>query len=86
MSPNISMNRSVRERGYAISDGDHILGALSIAAPIHGTGGDVIAVLMVAMPTAGITDSQHPEFERLVVESVDSLSCMMTNGVAAGRS
>ena len=40
----------------------------------------------VAMSTAGITDSQHPEFERLVVESADSLSCMMTNGVAAGRS
>jgi DNA-binding IclR family transcriptional regulator len=80
------MNRSVRERGYAISDGDHILGALSIAAPIHGTGGDGHRGTHVTMSTAGITDSQHHEFERLVVESADSLSCMMTNGVAAGRS
>lgn len=78
--------KRVRERGYAISDGEHILGALSIAAPIHGTGGEVIAVLMVAVPTAGMADSKRLEFERLVVESADSLSCMMTNGVAAGRS
>ncbi|MBT3822187.1 MAG: hypothetical protein HOG04_12385, partial [Nitrospinaceae bacterium] len=77
--------KCVREKGYALSDGEHILGALSIAAPIRGTGGDVIAVLMVAMPTAGMESSEQSEFERLVVESADSLSSMLTNGVAASR-
>ena len=75
----------VREKGYAISDGEHILGALSIAAPILNSGEEVIAVLMMAMPSAGVSEPQRSEFIPMVVRAADSISRMVTNGAGANR-
>jgi DNA-binding IclR family transcriptional regulator len=42
----------VRRTGVAVSDGQIELIALSIAAPVHGPGGDVVAALSVVVPAA----------------------------------
>lgn len=43
----------VRRTGVAVSDGQIELIALSVAAPVHGPRGDVVAALSVVVPAAG---------------------------------
>jgi DNA-binding IclR family transcriptional regulator len=48
---------AIRTRGYAQTTGETVPGSASIAAPIHGPDGDVVAALSVAAPASRFTDS-----------------------------
>jgi len=40
----------IRQRGYAFDDEEYVKDLVCIAAPVFGTGGDVVAALSVALP------------------------------------
>jgi IclR family pca regulon transcriptional regulator len=49
---------AIRERGYVFNDQEFELGVRSIAAPVYGQGGKVIAALNVSAPTPVLTDEK----------------------------
>jgi DNA-binding IclR family transcriptional regulator len=47
----------VRRLGYAVSDGQVTLDALSVAAPVHGTGDEVVAALSIVIRAGTVTSA-----------------------------
>ncbi|MDT8304296.1 MAG: IclR family transcriptional regulator [Anaerolineae bacterium] len=59
-----------RERGYAVSDEEMLVGIRSIAAPIRDTAGEIVAAINVSAASAGLS---RPEMEaRYAREVVDT--------------
>jgi DNA-binding IclR family transcriptional regulator len=58
--------RTVRERGYAESNGERYIGGEAVAAPVRDADGAVIAALYVSVPTARYT----PELRSQVIDEV----------------
>lgn len=50
--------RKTKEKGYAITDEEYILGTCSIAVPIKNNNGEVIASLSLVMPKTRFTDDR----------------------------
>jgi DNA-binding IclR family transcriptional regulator len=48
---------AVRRNGYAVSDGQVTLDALSVAGPVRGPGGEVIAAISIVVRAAGVNPS-----------------------------
>jgi IclR family transcriptional regulator, acetate operon repressor len=64
----------VRERGWAHTSGDREVGLSSIAAPVFGADGSVVAALAVGAPTFRLTYEVAVEYGPLVVTAAMSLS------------
>jgi DNA-binding IclR family transcriptional regulator len=65
--------RAVRERGYAENREESETGVVSIAAPVHGRDGRVLAALSVVGPTERI-DARHLQIVHATIESAALIS------------
>ena len=82
LTPNTIANRAqlerelatVRKRGYAISVGERVSGAASVAAPIRGSDGNVIAALNITGPMPRVTDAKLLEYAELVIRAAAKIS------------
>lgn len=72
------MLADVRTTGVAISDGQIELVALSVAAPVRGPSGEVIAALSVVVPSAGTNPHTYVPVVRAAARGV-------SRALAAGR-
>jgi DNA-binding IclR family transcriptional regulator len=64
----------VRARGYATAVDELELGLAAIAAPVHETGGSVIAALSISGPTARFDAERREELAPVLLEQASSLS------------
>lgn len=64
----------IREKGYAISFGDRIVGATAIAAPIFDRKSRLVASLGLSGASIRFTDEQIPEYIKLVMENAMKIS------------
>jgi DNA-binding IclR family transcriptional regulator len=69
--------RRIRERGYAVDEGEHQPGIRCIGAPIREQSGRVVAGLSVSGPARGISKDQVPELARIVVHHADLISAKL---------
>lgn len=65
----------VRERGYAVEDGEHLDGVRSVAAPVFSPGGEAVAALAVA---AG-DDQSVEELAGVVVATAGELTARLAS-------
>lgn len=73
----------VRQRGYAVSHGQKIAGAVGIAAPVFQASGIVIGSLCVTAPEARITSKDETRIGTLVRATADRLSASLGAPVAS---
>lgn len=66
--------RTVREQGYARSEGERIPDARSLAAPVRNRFGEVIGCMSVAALASRVTPSREHELASAVVRAADDLS------------
>jgi len=59
--------KTVRSRGYAVTDGEHHPGVRCIGAPVHDRSGGVVAGLSISGPTRRLKKDQVPELAKIVV-------------------
>ncbi len=64
----------IRVQGYAVSNGERSLEILGVAAPVFKSDGVLIAVLVAAMPSAGISKSRREEIVRTVARGARNVS------------
>jgi IclR family transcriptional regulator, KDG regulon repressor len=64
----------IRKDGYAISNGEWILDASGIAAPIFDRFGEVLAALTISGPTQRFTPDVFPEYIAAVVRVAQQIS------------
>lgn len=60
----------VRTRGFAVSRGETVPGSASIAAPVRGPGGSVLAALSVGGPLTRFTDGAIAKHSAALLEAV----------------
>lgn len=65
---------TVRRRGYAISVGERVSGAASVAAPIRCSDGTVVAALNITGPMPRVTDAKLSEYLELVIQAAARIS------------
>ncbi len=63
-----------RQRGYAMGEGFYEPGISSIAAPVRGVGGEVVAGLAVAIPFTELMAEQTAHWARQVCDAAEALS------------
>ncbi|MGH2517498.1 MAG: IclR family transcriptional regulator [Ktedonobacterales bacterium] len=61
---------AVRERGYAASAGETVAGSASIAAPVRGPDGELMAALNVAGPASRFAEDVVPRYATALLEAV----------------
>jgi len=66
----IAAVQATRAKGYASSSGETVAGAASIAAPIRGADGSVVAALSVGGPTARFTEDAIALYTGALLEAV----------------
>lgn len=80
----------IRRRGHHISAGDIESGAIAIAAPIFGSGGDVLAAISVSGPTERLTGGEVERVLGLVLAAAGDISRALghrsTASISVGRS
>ncbi len=64
----------IRKQDYAVSNGERSPEILGVAAPILNAGGELAAVLMAAMPSAGISKNRHGEIAKKIVRCSKKIS------------
>ena len=57
---------AVRARGWAVDDGGHQPGSASVAVPVRGSTGLVVAALGIAGPAEAVLDGRRQPRPRLV--------------------
>lgn len=77
----------VRRQGYAVSEEEHVLGSFSAAAPLLDWSGGLFAVLVVAMPAAGLTKYNRSRVVERLVQTAEAISLLLQsrNGGLPGR-
>ena len=63
-----------RARGYAVAVDELEAGLWSVAAPVYGAGGSVVAALSISGPTVRLHDGLLDELGRLVRDEASTLS------------
>lgn len=63
----------LRVRGYAVSSGETVPGSASIAAPIRGADGSVLAALSVGGPSGRFTEETISGYAGALLEAVDRI-------------
>ncbi len=75
----------IRKQGYAVSNGEHSPEILGVSAPILNAEGELSAVLVAAMPSAGISKSRHGEIAKKIVRCSKKISKLVKmNSVSNG--
>ena len=64
----------MRQRGYAESVGETVPGAASVAAPIRGPGGDVVAAISVAGPAARFAAEVSSRHAAALIEATSRIA------------
>ena len=64
----------IREKGYAISFEERVLGSTSIAAPILDYKSNAIASISISGPINRFTKEKIPKFVSLIKESAEEIS------------
>lgn len=72
----------IRARGFSTTLDEHLEGAFSVAVPIFGTGGTVIAAVGISGPSYRVTEAQMIPFARVVATAARRFSLEM--GARAG--
>lgn len=67
---------SARQRGYAVSRSDSILGSVTVAAPVHKPGHGVVAAVAISSAEFRMTDEKIEDFARLVRQAGQEISRM----------
>jgi IclR family acetate operon transcriptional repressor len=65
---------AIRQRGYDVTFGQKVSGAVGISAPIFETGGKVVGSLCVTIPKNRITSKDRPRLGQLVHATAQRLS------------
>jgi DNA-binding IclR family transcriptional regulator len=68
---------AIRERGYDMTYGQKVAGAVGISAPVFGIDGKVIGSLCVTVPEARIAAKDRPRLGELVRTTADKLSAAL---------
>ena len=68
---------AVRRRGFALSDGEHLLGARAVAAPIFGSNGVVVASLGLGLPDVLFPKDKVEELGRAVRRAAKEMSILL---------
>ncbi len=71
----------VRERRFAISDGDGARDGSSVSAPVFNAAGEVVAALTVSGPTSRFDGDQANQHARLVKQAAAEVSMQMGYGM-----
>lgn len=77
--------RDVRERGYAISTGARIPGAVGIAAPIIGKDDRVLGDIGITMPEQRFEPESEEFYATVVMQTAASVSSMVGAGAGTTR-
>ncbi len=75
----------VREKGYAVSDGEHIPGVLSVAAPILNLRGEMIAAFLASLPSTGLSVQQRSKMTATVVKKTAAISDLLKKEAGVAR-
>ncbi len=75
----------VRRQGFAVSDGEHILGAFSVAAPILNPRGEVIAGLIASLPSTGLSEDRRSKIVSVVVKKSAAISDLLKKEAGVSR-
>ena len=67
----------IRRQGYAASSGERFPGAATVAAPIQGADGSVVAALNVSGPADRFTGARKAKYARLVTKAARAISRAM---------
>ncbi len=73
----------IREKGYAVSDGERLLGVMAVSAPIYDSNNDVGYCLTVAGPSVRM-HAKEKETVKLVVDAAGEIS-LQFGGRTPGR-
>ncbi len=76
---------SVRERGWAVSHGERIEGAIGVSVPIRDGRGKVLASLSVIGPAGRLTDERQAEALPLVTEAAARITERLVRAGEAGQ-
>ncbi|MFC6725118.1 HTH-type transcriptional regulator XacR, partial [Halobium palmae] len=62
----------VRERGYAVDDGERLEGLRCIATPIRSSTDEVLGAISVSAPASRVSDEElHGELSELVLSAAN---------------
>lgn len=64
----------IRERGYAVDDGEYGVGVRAVAAPIWDINGNVIAEISMPGPSARLTRDRVPAIAKALIEAAEAIS------------
>lgn len=64
----------IRERGYALEDGEYQEGVRALAAPVRSADGDVVAALGISATIDELTDDRLSSLARVIVECAQAVS------------
>jgi len=70
----------IRERGYAIDDGEHQPGLLCVGAPIRNEHGQVFAGISASGPAWKLSKDYLPELAKIVVHHANQVSENLSTG------
>ncbi len=73
----------IRDKGYAISHGERIVGAVGIAAPIFGASGEVVGDVGITLPQSRFEAKKQTHLAALVKKSASELSESIGGGAQA---
>jgi len=71
----------IQKRGYAVSQGERVEGASSVAAPIFDAGNRVLAAINISGPTTRFTKPKLQTYAELVVRASSRLSVAMGSSI-----
>jgi IclR family KDG regulon transcriptional repressor len=64
----------IREQGYAITEGERVLGVYAISAPIRNRLNEVIASLTITIPTIRVDDSKIDHYIKWILDCTNGIS------------
>lgn len=73
---------TIRERGYAISRGQRIPGAVGLAAPVFRGGGVVVGSLCISLPETRFAETKEVKLAHALVEQASKFSATLGYGPA----
>lgn len=65
---------TIRERGYALDDGESTVGLRCVAAPVYDATGHMVAAMSVSVPSPRMTDERLNELRELILDGTAELS------------
>ena len=74
---------AIRQNSYNFARGELIEGVSSIAAPVFGTGGRVVASVVVSTPDVRLTDAKRDRFVTHVMATAQALSFALGSHVSS---